>query len=119
MATVNPTVTNRDDVVEIVWVLTSTDRDGFSAEWYRWADQTWVATGTWGGATLTVEGSADGTTWVPLSNAAGGTAATATANKAMTVIELPRFVRPNLTTAGSGATVTVTLLARRQTPLRT
>jgi hypothetical protein len=119
MATVNPTVTNRDDVVEIVWVLTSTDRDGFSAEWYRWADQTWVATGTWGGATLTLEGSADATTWVPLSNAAGGAAATATANKAITVVELPRYIRPNLTVAGSGATVTVTLLARRQTPLRT
>lgn len=119
MATVNPTMTNRDDVVEIVWNLTTANNDGYPAEWYRWADQTWVATGTWGGATLTIEGSADNTNWVALSNAAGGTAATATANKALTVIELPRFVRPRLTTAGSGATIAVTLLARRATPQRT
>jgi len=123
MPTANPTfvgdITGDGSVVSFSWPLTTANPDGMRAEWIAFSDQTWTAYGTWGGATLTIEGSADGTTWMPLSNAAGGTAATATANKIMTAIELPRYVRPNLTTPGSGASITVVLTARKATPMRT
>lgn len=123
MATVTPTVNNDvgsgdGSAKTFSWSLTSTNTDGAPIEWVEWADRTFTATGTWGGATLTIEGSGDGTTWVALNNAAGGAAATATANKAMAIIEIPRYVRPNLTTAGVGAAVTVILTARRANPLR-
>ena len=124
MATVTPTH-NKDvgsgdgSAVTFTWALTTANTDGAPIEWVEWADRTFTATGTWGGATLTIEGSGDGTTWVALNNAAGGTAATATANKGMAIIEIPRYVRPNLTTPGTGATITVTLTARRANPLRT
>lgn len=122
MATVTPTLTrvgDQDDAVMLfTWALTSTNTDGSLVEWTQWADRCFQAVGTWGGATLTIQGSNDGTNWFTLSNAAGAAAATFTADGGKAIIELPRYVRPNLTTAGTGATVSVTLLARRAQPLR-
>ena len=106
-------------VVQFTWALTSTNTDGGLIKFPEWADVCFTFTGTWGGATAAVEGSNDGTTWLPLSNAAGGAAATATANKAMTVIERPLYMRPNLTTAGGGAVLTAIATLRRAQPLRT
>lgn len=124
MATVTPTLPESaigDGSVKVfTWALTSTNVDGAPVRLPEWADLTWTATGTWGGATLKVQGSADGSTFVTtgLSNAAGGTEASASADKVFTTIERPLYVRPILTTAGSGATVTVQLMARRAQPLR-
>jgi thiamine pyrophosphate-dependent acetolactate synthase large subunit-like protein len=101
------------------WALTTANSDGAPLEWASFSDRTFMAVGTWGGATMTVEGSNDGTNWVPLSDAAGATDATAAANKAITVVELTRYVRPNLTTPGTGAVVTASIVMRRATPLRT
>lgn len=124
MATVTPTfsrdVSGRDDSVLLVtWALTSTNTDGSPMEFVEWADRTWQAVGTWGGATLTFQGSNDGANWFSLTNAAGGAAATLSANGGLATIGLPRYVRPSLTTPGVGATVTVTVCARRATPMRT
>lgn len=123
MATVNPTVTTDltgdGSVVQFVWNLTTANTDGAPVEWVAYSDRTFAAVGTWGGATITIEGSNDGTNWMPLSDAAGAADATAAANKVMTVVELTRYVRPNLTTPGTGAAVTASLVARRATPMRT
>ena len=126
MATVTPTP-SRDigsgdgSVISFTWVLTSANADGTPFDFAEHADVTWTATGTWGGATLKVQGSADGSTFVTtgLSNAAGGAEASAASDKHFTTIERPRYLRPILTTVGAGATITVTALARRATPLRT
>lgn len=106
-----------DSVALFTWTITTANADGAPLEWTAWADRCVTATGTWGGATLTWEGSNDGSTWVALNNAQG-TAATWTANKALQIVEVPRFARPNLTVVGVGASVTVTLCARRAQPLR-
>lgn len=123
MATVTPVVNNDigsgdGSAKTFSWALTTANFDGAPIEWVEWADRCFTATGTWGGATLAIEGSGDGTNWLPLNNAAGGTAATATANKAMQIIEVPRYVRPNLTTVGAGAVLTVMLTARRSNGMR-
>lgn len=123
MATVTPTlnhqVSEADRSVFLAsWSLTTANADGAPIERVEWADRTWQAVGTWGGATLAFQGSNDGTNWFPLTNAAGGSAATLSANGGLATVELPRFVRPNLTTPGAGATITVTLCARRATPMR-
>ena len=101
------------------WVLTTAVPDGLPIEWTEWADRTTQATGTFGGATCAIEGSNDNVNWFTLSNAAGATAATFTAAGVKTIIELPRYMRPNLTVVGVGATITVILVARRANPLRT
>lgn len=111
---------NDGSVLTFSWTpLTSTNTDGAPIRSTQWADRYFTATGTWGGATLSIEGSNDGTNWFTLSNAAGGTAATFTANGGKSIIEIPQFIRPNLSTAGTGASITVLLTARRVNPMRT
>jgi len=104
--------------IKLSWLLTTANADGTPFQLPEFGDTTFTATGTWGGATFAIEGSNDNVTWVALSNSAGGAAATATANKAITIVERPVHIRPNLTTAGSGATITVIALTRRSTHLR-
>ena len=106
-------------ILQCVWICTTGVPDGSPLECPEWADRTVQAIGTFGGATCTMEGSNDGTNWAPLSNAAGGAAATFTVAGIKTLIENPRFIRPNLTVVGAGATITVTLLNRRANPMRT
>ena len=121
MATVTPTIediSGDGSVKMITWALTTANNDGAPAEWAQWADRTVTFTGTWGGATAALEGSNDGTTWVAIADGQG-VAITATANKVETAVELTRYVRPRLTTVGSGAAVSATLVMRRQNPLRT
>ena len=79
-----------------------------------------VVGSTWGGATLTIEGSIDGTNWFALSKAATGTdLAFVGADGLEQIIETPRYVRPRLTNVGVGAVINVWFLLRRNNPLRT
>lgn len=123
MATVTPTITypgaGDGSVILYTWLLTTANPDGAPIQGPEWADRTWTAAGTWGGATLVAQGGNDGATWMALSNASGGADVAATANDVFSTVELPLFVRPNLTVVGAAAAVTVTLLARRATPMRT
>lgn len=125
MATVNPTfptTQSGDGSIKVLqWALTSTNADGAPMTVPEWADITWIATGTWGGATLKFQGSADGSTFVTtgLTNAAGGTEAAVSSDKVVSTVENPLYIRPILTTVGAGATITVTAVCRRANPLRT
>ena len=110
--------TGDGSVVLYTWSLTTANPDGAPISAVEWADRTWQVTGTFGGATLQPQGSNDGVNWFPLSNAAGGAAVSLTVASGVATIELPRYVRPNLTTVGVGAVLTATLCARRAQPLR-
>lgn len=113
MATATTTDLNGDrSVMMVTWTLTSADATGDSVAWCDWADRSVTFTGTWGGATAALEGSNDGTNWVPITDVQG-TAITKTANGIEAAVELTRFVRSKLTTAGSGATITAILLMRK------
>lgn len=118
MATVTPTYTSLgkvddDKVVLVTWALTTANADGGPIAWSEYADRSVMITASaWGGATCALEGSNDGTTWVALADPQG-TAISKNANAIEAVLELTRFVRPNLTTPGSGAVVTATLLMRK------
>jgi hypothetical protein len=76
-----------------------------------WATLTAQLTGTLGaGGSVTMEGSMDNTNWGSL-HQAGGTVATLTALGLVSIVELPLYIRPNVT-AGDGTTaLTVQLLA--------
>ena len=132
MTTVNPVYNNtleEEDrsVKNMVWSLTSANSDGYPAELPSFGIMTWQYYGAWGTATLQLEGSNDAiaksnpaaATWFPLTRIYPGTAATATANGGVSTNENPRFVRPNLSIPGAGATLTVSLVAIRGTPVRT
>lgn len=100
------------------WVLTTADPTGtpVGPEIAQHTDLAWQATGTWGGATAAVQGSNTNTDalYAAVTNASGGTAITWTADGAVKQqLEKPAFSRPKLTAVGVGASVTVTLFARR------
>lgn len=101
------------EVIVWTWVLTTADPIGTAVQLPQHADLCWQVEGTFGTATATIEGSNAGVVYGGLTNAAGGTAATFTAAGLKTIIERPLFVRPNLTTVGVGASVNVTVLARK------
>lgn len=125
MATVTPTFTTPDSgdgsIKIFVWTLTSANTDGAPVRFPEWSDVTWIVRGTWGTASaFKIQGSDDGTNFVStgLTTAAGGTEVSIAADRVFTVIERPLYMRPNITTAGSGATLTVTAVMRRANPIR-
>ena len=99
-------------VLLVTWDLTTADATGVEVAWSNYADRSVTFTGTWGGATAALEGSNDGSTWVPITDPQG-TAITRTSNGIEAATEITRFVRAKLTTAGVGATVTAILLMRK------
>lgn len=120
-ASVNPTSGTRDGSIRTVtWTLTTADPTGDAVEMPEWGDRTWTVSGTFGGATCSIEGANTNsdTLFTTMSNAAGAAALTFTALGTKTVIELPMYMRPKLTTVGVGATLTVVLVMRRANPLR-
>ena len=108
------------------WNLTTADPTGLAIEIPEWADRTWqfgTAADTLGAAVGAIQGcnSNVDADFAPLSNAAGAGSLNALNALGMvrTVIELPRFMRPKLTTVGAGAIITVTVCIRRANPMRT
>lgn len=74
-------------------------------------DKTVQAAGTFGGVTLTVKGSNDGSNWVTLTTPAGDPA-TLTAAGMLVIAEAPVFVRFE-TAGGAGTDIDVIMLASR------
>lgn len=117
MATATPTITDiavgNNMVKKAVWQLTSTNVDGapIGPNLAEFADRTVYLTGTWGAATAVIQGG-DGTIWLSLTDPQGN-AISKTADAIEVVTEAPEFMRPSLSTAGSGAEITVTMIMRR------
>lgn len=82
-----------------------------------WGDVCVQALGTFGGATVTIQGSNDGgTTWATLNNAQG-TVATFTAAGIKQIVERPLHMRAAIT-GGAGVSVSVIFVLRRAQQLR-
>ena len=113
-AATTTTVYGYDDGLKVVWALTTADHTGaaIGPETFQHTDICLQGTGTWGGATLALEGSNDGTNYFAVTNTAGS-ALTLTADGGKQAVERPLYLRPRLSTVGVGATVTVTLALRR------
>ena len=95
------------------WELTTADGTGEASRIPGGADRSVQAVGaTWGGATCILEGSLDGgTTWFPLTDN-NGAPVSFDADGGAAVAEAVVHVRPRLSTAGTGAEVTVYLFSR-------
>lgn len=90
------------------WVLADATT-GQTADAGAWADKTVQVVGTFGGATVTIEGSNDGTTWATLTEV-GGDPLTFTAAGLRTIKENPAFIRAS-STGGSASALEVYLSA--------
>ena len=96
------------------WVMTNAD-NGLPVSVPGAADKSVQNVGTWGGATVVMQGSNDGTTWFELNAVQNFTTAissTADATPGIQQIgENTVYVRP-VSSGGTGTSVTVYLLAR-------
>jgi len=100
------------DAIVVTWASLAASGDvGQALQRTDLVDRSVQVTGTFSGATIVFEGSNDGTNYFTLSSPSG-TALSFTAAGLMQVTEATAWVRPHVT-AGSGASLTVTLTARR------
>ena len=97
-------------VHQTVWPNMGDDDSGLAQSGSPLSDKSVQVTGTWGGATLVLQGSNDGDTWFTLNDPAG-VDISFTANGLMQILEGTRFTRP-VTSAGAGTDVTVALIER-------
>lgn len=112
MSTIAPTVvkaTECDSVNIVTWVMGIADT-GVAVNMADAADRCVQITGTFGGATVLVEGSNDGTNYATLSDPQGN-AISKTSAGIEQIEEVTRYIRCS-TSGGSGSTITVTLLVR-------
>ena len=112
---ITPVVTPREGFTsEAVWALTTaspnvdTDRGYISIPGAR--DRSIIVSGTFGGATVAVVGSNDGTNWAPLHDESG-VALTFTALGAHAIVENLRYISCGLSAVGAGATITCSILS--------
>jgi hypothetical protein len=93
------------------WTLTSANTDGQPISIPGAPDRCFQATGTFGGATIVMQGSLDGgTTWFQLHDG-GNTLIALTAADGGAILENALLIRPFLSVAGSGASINVYLLS--------
>ena len=113
------TVEEPGNTYRTTWTLTSASGTGLFHKQPGASDRSVQVFGTFGGATCILEGSNDprvetdpgNAVWSPLTDN-GSTAISFTAAGIEAVNENPLYIRPRLSVAGSGATITVSLLSR-------
>lgn len=111
MATITPVATVKDGRTHnLLWETMGIADTGASFEIPGAADKTVTVTGTFGSATVTLEGSNDDAIWFPLTDLQGADIALTVAGMKL-IVENPRFIRP-ITSGGTGTDVDVIVLAR-------
>jgi hypothetical protein len=95
----------------VQWTPLAAGDDGAPVELPRLGARSVHVRGTFGGTTVTIQGSneATPTNWVTLSGP-GGTALSFTSDGLRQVLDASRWIRP-LSSGGSGATITVEMIA--------
>jgi hypothetical protein len=122
MAVVNPTFTKVRgsaggiDAVIIQWTLGDSDT-ATPVQLPSPADRTVQVEGTFGGATMVLQGSNDSTTgsdgnYHTLNDPLGAAISVAAAGAIKQVMEVTRWMKPS-TSGGSGSSLTMTICARR------
>lgn len=117
MATNTATVTKITDggvsnVYLATWTAMGNADTGTSVAMSGAADRTIQFSGTFGAATIVLEGSNDGTNWATLTDPQGNAISKTTASIEQ-ISELTRFVRVS-TTGGSGTNINANLLLKGQ-----
>lgn len=107
---------NRSQVRRAVWTGLATGDDGQPIDWSAYADRSVQVFGTFGGATVTLQGSNDEgptpTNWNTLTDLQGNAIAFTAAGLEM-ISEGTLWVRPAVT-AGAASGITVQMMLRRE-----
>lgn len=95
------------------WTLTTADGTGDALELPGSADRAvQFVDSTWGGATVVLEGSIDGTNFVTLVDPLGNDITATSGSPIFAVLANVRYIQPRLSVTGTGATVPVYLLSK-------
>lgn len=114
MATITPTVTKDlpGHSYMLHWAMVTANVEGLPVELPGAADKCVHLVGAnWGGATLKVQGSNDGTNWLSLTDPQGNELSK-TADAIEQILENPRYIRVYLTTAGTAAVISAYIFCR-------
>lgn len=101
-----------NNAILATWAGLVNGDDGAAVEWLDFSDRCIQVAGTFGGATLAIQGSNDGANWSVLNNPQGDPLAF-TGSGLGQVLELPRYMSPLVTAGDDTTNLTVTLCARR------
>lgn len=118
MATITPTLTKITDpgVTEVymaTWTAMGNADTGTAVPMSGAADRSVQVQGTFGSATVTVQGSNDGTNYQTLADPQGNALTWTSANRLEQILELTRYIRP-ITAGGTGTNVEVNILLKGQ-----
>ena len=98
----------------VAWTpLTNVNTGGDAWENRAFGDVTVQVSGTFGGATVLIEGSNDNVSWFTLNDPQGNALSVATSGKIEVVLEAPRYMRPTSSGGGATTSLSVYLMARR------
>jgi hypothetical protein len=118
MATINPIVNKAvqgaNSVVTASWTMGGADT-GVQVALTDWYDRSIQIAGTFGGATVTIQGSNDGVNWSTMRDPAS-VALTFTAADIKQLLEMALYIRP-ITTGGTGSALVVTMAGRQLIPM--
>jgi hypothetical protein len=112
--TVKKNFLGSDTILVASWELTNADT-GDAVALPDWADKSIQVAGTFGGATVTIEGSNDGVNFATLRDPSGAFL-TFTSAQIKQVLEMTLYLRAS-SSGGTGTDVIVTMAARMDRPL--
>lgn len=101
------------DVYLATWTALGNADTGTSVLLSSASDRSVQVEGTFGGATVTVQGSNDGTNWQTLTDPQGSALTWTSANRLEQIEEITRYVRV-ITSGGTGTNINVNMLLRGQ-----
>jgi hypothetical protein len=117
MANINPTLNRAlqgaQSVALASWALGNADT-GVAIEMTDWSDRSVQVEGTFGAATVVIQGSNDGANFETLRDPQG-VALSFTSSGLKQVLETTRFIRP-ASSGGTATAVTVTMVMRKNDP---
>lgn len=104
--------TFKDDAHVIEWTGLLNGDTGESIQMPGSSDRSIQFSGTFSGGTIILQGSNDGTNWETLTDLQGN-AISKTASGIEMVVEVTRYIRPNVTAGDGSTSLTATLLLKR------
>ena len=118
ISSVNSQAAEDGSAILIKWeALVTGSLDGIKVSVAKWADKTVQAIGTFDTATITMQGSNDGTNWFTLTDFSGTDVAFTAAGGAA-IAEAPFYIRPLVSSVGGSTDIDVLLLCRTNNILR-
>lgn len=113
MATIQPASDHpSDSIARFTWSPLVQGSDGGAITWLTYTDRSVQVFGTFGGASVVIEGSNNGTDWATLTDPQGNDL-TVSAAKIEQVLEVCLYLRPRISGGDGTTSLSVVVVARK------